>query len=280
MLSAKINFAWEEQPWWTASSLWEALLMVAAWAGACGSTGLDLDRDGGSSSPDAAGTGGAGGGTSGGGISATGGFPAAGGGLGKGGSTGSGGTGGASSTAATEIASGTVDANVMVGASTTSCQQSLRLLNPAQSLIGYLQMQPGAYRNDARAGNPSYRLPGCGKGRGAVPGPAVTYGSSSISASGARITTCVNAESACLDEDGYRVQVNSQLAYVVQLTDWEDEIALGEVELCMNAGTLTTQLVFAGIGGYLGGGVVHVTIVTILDGVTGAPTSPVAIEAR
>ena len=51
-------------------------------------------------------------------------------------------------------------------------------------------------------------------------------------------------------------------------------------QLCMNAGTLTTQLLFAGIGGYLGGGVVSVTIVTILDGGKGAPISPVAIEAR
>jgi hypothetical protein len=241
----------------------KTVLLAVAFAVACGSGGLD--------STDAGGTGnGTGGTTSSGGTSATGGA------FLTGGSSGSGGT----SSSSTQIASGTVNANVMVGAATSSCDQSLLLRNPAQSLSGYLQMAPSAYRGDSRAGDPSYAYLDAGKDAVIVPGPAVSYGASSVSTTGAQITTCVNAETACLGQDGYRVDVNSELAYVVRIDDWEDEIALGEVDLCMKGGTLTTQFVFAGIGGYLGGGVAQVSIMADLKGVVGSPTASVTIEAR
>jgi hypothetical protein len=141
-------------------------------------------------------------------------------------------------------------------------------------------MAPSGFQHDSRAGDPSYAYLDAGKDAVVLPGPSVSYGASSIAVVSAKITTCVNAESACLGHDGYRVQVNDQLAYVVNIEDWEDEIALGRLELCMNAGALSAQLVFAGVGGYLGGGVADVTVVAIFNGATSAPTSALTIECR
>jgi hypothetical protein len=97
----------------------------------------------------------------------------------------------------------------------------------------------------------------------------------------AQLTSCVEEESACLGQDGYRVKVNERLTYVITIDDWEEEIALGTVELCLNNGNLTTTFVFAGLGVYLGGGVAHdVTITPILDGAKGTSTTPITIECR
>lgn len=97
----------------------------------------------------------------------------------------------------------------------------------------------------------------------------------------AQLTTCVEEESACQGQDGYRVKVNERLTYVITIDDWEEEIALGQIELCLNNGSLTTTFVFAGLGVTLGGGVAHdVTITPILDGSQGTPTSPITIECR
>ncbi len=240
-------------------------ILVGAWVVACGGAALEPEPDGGSGA----------------GNGATGGTTGSGG-LATGGSMGSGGSGGGSSTSTSHqpIVSGTVPANVMVGAATAACQQNLRLLNPAQSLSGYLIMSASAYQNDARAGDPSYAYLDAGKDAVTLPGQAAAYDASSISAAGAQITTCMNAESACLGQDGYRVQVNSELAYVVVIDDWEEEIALGEVELCLSNGTLSSQFVFAGIAGLWGGGVTSVRIIAVLKGVAATATSPVQVEAR
>jgi hypothetical protein len=171
--------------------------------------------------------------------------------------------------------------NKMVGASTASCQQVLRLANPAQSLVGYLQMGPSSYLNDSRAGEPSYVYLDGGKDAVILPGPPVSYAATSVDVSAAQLTTCMNQESDCLRQDGYRVKVNEQLSYAITIGDWEEEIDLGTVELCLNNGSLTTKFVFAGLGIYMGGGVAHdLTITPILDGVSGTPTVPVTIECR
>ena len=257
-----------------------SLLGVGLW-GACGaspalSTEPDANVTGGGLSLDAgsAATGGAGGTSYGSGTVATGGS------TGEGGA-GSGGAAGTSSAPDARIASGTVAMNKLVGASTTSCQQVLRLVNPAQSLVGYLQMGPSSFLNDSRAGEPSYVYLDGGKDAVILPGPPVSYADTSVDVSAAQLTTCVNEESSCLNQDGYRVKVNERLSYVITIGDWEEEIALGTVELCLNNSGLTTQFVFAGLGVYLGGGVAHdLTITPILDGVSGIPTVPVTIECR
>lgn len=204
--------------------------------------------------------------------------------AGGGGGAGGGGAGGGESTSSDpdkKITSGTVALGQWAGASTTSCQQVLRLTNPAQPLTGYLQMGPSAYLHDSRAGEPTYVYLDGGKDAVILPGPAVTYAASSVDVSAAQLTTCVNEESACLRQDGYRVKVNERLSYVITIDDWEEEVALGQVELCLNNGALTTQFVFAGLGVYLGGGVAHeVTITPFLDSTAGTPTAPITIECR
>lgn len=257
-----------------------AVLGVGLW-GSCVSspaltteTDADVTRGGPSLDAGSAATGGAGGTAYDPGTVATGGN------TGEGGA-GSGGAGGTSSDPNARIASGTVAMNSMVGASSTSCQQVLRLANPAQSLVGYLQMGPSSYLNDSRAGEPSYVYLDGGKDAVILPGPPVSYAATSVDVSAAQLTTCVNEESACLGQDGYRVKVNERLSYLITIGDWEEEIDLGTVELCLNNGSLTTQFVFAGLGIYLGGGVADdLTITPILDGVSGTPTVPVTIECR
>jgi hypothetical protein len=258
-----------------------ALLCIGL-CGACGSSPVpsvetDADVTGPSSDAGTATTGGTGGsgglgGTNGPGTVATGGNVG-------GGGAGAGGSESPSSDPAGKIASGTVAMNKTAGASTTSCQQVLRLTNPSQSLVGYLQMGPSAYLNDPRAGKPSYLYLDGGKDALILPGFPVTYEAASVDVSAAKLTTCVGQASGC--PEGYRVQVNERLSYQIKISDWEEEIALGQVDLCLNNGTLTTEFVFAGLGVYLGGGVAHdVTITPILDGVSGTPTAPVTIECR
>lgn len=217
-------------------------------------------------------------------VSGTGGASSVGGSSGGGPGPSTGGSSGEDSTSSDPdrtIKSGTVAMDKLVGASTTSCQQVIRLNNPAQSLLGYTQMSPSALHNSAKAGDPSYIYLTSGKTAVILPGPAVSYGTSSLDFSAAQLTTCVNEESACNNRDGYRVKVNERLAYVITIDDWEEEAALGKVELCVNDGSLTSTFVFAGLGYYLGGGVAHdVTITPILDGTPGTPTTPVSIECR
>jgi hypothetical protein len=178
-----------------------------------------------------------------------------------------------------KIKTGTVAMDKFVGSSTTNCQQLFRLNNPAQSLTGYLQMGPSAYLNNSQAGEPEYLYLNSGKDAVILPGPPVTYGADSVDVSAAQLTTCVGEGAGC--PEGYQVRVNERLSYRIKIWDWEEEIALGKIELCLNKGSLTTEFVFAGLGYYLGGGVAHdVTIWPILDGVTGTPTNPVEIECR
>jgi hypothetical protein len=262
--------------------LWMALLGFGL-GGACGSSPAlsndpDADVTPGDSPSDAGtvatgGTGGIGQ-TTGPGTVVTGGNAGGGGG-------GAGGSDSSSSDPDRKIASGTVALGQWAGASTTNCQQVLRLTDPAQPLTGYLQMGPSAYLHDSRAGEPTYVYLDGGKDAVILPGPAVTYAATSVDVSAAQLTTCVNEENACMKQDGYRVKVNERLSYVITIDDWEEEVALGQVELCLNNGALTTQFVFAGLGVYLGGGVAHdVTITPFLDGTAGTPTAPVTIECR
>lgn len=217
-------------------------------------------------------------------VSGAGGASSEGGSSGGGPGPSTGGAGGEDSTSSDPdrtIKSGTVAMDKLVGASTTDCQQVIRLNNPAQSLLGYLQMGPESLHNSAKAEDPSYIYLKSGKTAVILPGPAVSYATSSVDFNTAQLTTCVNEESACNNQDGYRVKVNDRLSYVVTIDDWEEEVALGKVELCLNNGSLTSQFVFAGLGYYLGGGVAHdVTITPILDGTPGTPTTPVSIECR
>jgi hypothetical protein len=192
---------------------------------------------------------------------------------------GAGGTESSSSDSGRTIKTGTVAVDKFVGASTTSCQQVLRLNNPAQSLSGYVQMDPSAYLHSSEAQEPEYIFLRGGKDAVILPGPPVTYGAASVDVSAAQLTSCVGEGAGC--PEGYQVKVNERLSYRIKIWDWEEEIALGKIELCLNNGALTTEFVFAGLGVYLGGGVAHdVTIWPILDGVTGTPTTPVVIECR
>jgi hypothetical protein len=100
-----------------------------------------------------------------------------------------------------------------------------------------------------------------------------------VDASAPKLTTCVNEEAACQSHDGYLVQVNERLSYLITIEDWEDEIGLGQIDLCLNDGSLTTQLEFAGLSRC--DGVAHeVTITPILDNGKGTPTTPITIECR
>jgi hypothetical protein len=204
--------------------------------------------------------------------------------TGGGASTSTGGAGGEDSSSDDpdqKIKSGSVAMDKFIGPATSSCQQLSRLNNPAQSLTGYVQMGPSAYLNSPKANEESYLYLESGKNAVILPGPNVSYGASSVDFSAAQLTTCVKEESACLNQDGYRVKVNERLSYVITIEDWEEEVALGQVQLCLNKGSLTTEFVFAGLGYYLGGGVAHqLTIIPILDGTRGTPTTPVTIECR
>jgi hypothetical protein len=200
-------------------------------------------------------------------------------GSGSGGSGGSGGDEDSSSDSGRTIKTGTVAMDKSVGSSTAGCQQVLRLGNPAQSLSGYVQKDPAAYLGSSEAGEPEYIYLRSGKDAVILTGPPVTYGATSVEVSAAQLTSCVGEGAGC--PEGYQVKVNERLSYRIKIWDWEEEIALGKIELCLNNGSLTTQFVFAGLGYYEGGGVAHdVTIWPILDGVTGTPTTPVDIECR
>jgi hypothetical protein len=191
-------------------------------------------------------------------------------------------TGGTSGRRATEsstgkpIAPGTVNMDAMGDGNTASCQQFIRLTNPAQPLTGYQPMDASVYLNDSRARRAGYLYLDGGKDAVILPGPAVTYPTASVDVTG-QLTTCTNYESACLTEQGYVVKVNGRLSYLIIVEDWEDEIALGQVDLCLNNSTLTSQFVFAAT--VIMGGMTHVTITPILDGVSGTPTAVVDIES-
>lgn len=181
------------------------------------------------------------------------------------------------SSSGTPITSGTVPMGKTVGASTTSCQQVIVLNNPAQSLTGFQQKAPSGYPNSAEAGDPPRAFLVAGKDAVIVPGPAVTYGAGSLDVSAAQLITCAHYESECSEYNkGYRMKVNERLSFLIIVDDWEEEVALGQVEFCVNNGTLSTQLVFAGIGD----GIVHPRITAILDGVSGKPVEAVDIESR
>lgn len=252
-------------------------LLGVGLCGACGSsTSLSSEADADvttTSSPDSGtmvtGAGGATGGTveaSGGTLAATGGAVAVG-----------GTTRVTESSAGGAVTSGTVPMGQINGTSTTSCQQVIALTNPAQSLAGFQQKDPSGYPNSADPGEPPRAFLIAGRDAVIVPGPAVAYGKGSVDASTAQLVTCAHYESECSEySKGYRLKVNERLSYLIILDDWEEEVALGKVDLCLNNGTLSMQVVFAGIDD----GIVHPKITAILDGVSGTPVEAVEIESR
>jgi hypothetical protein len=197
----------------------------------------------------------------------------------SGGSLGSGGSESESSDSGRIVKSGTVTMSATSGATTASCQQLLVLKNPAQPLTGYLALGPVQYQKDPRAGEPSYVYLDAGKDAVILSGPVTAYAATKVDASAPKLTTCVNEEAACQSHDGYLVQVNERLSYLITIEDWEDEIALGQIDLCLNNGSLTAQFIFAGLRTC--DGVAHeVTITPTLDNGKGIPTTPITVECR
>ncbi len=154
--------------------------------------------------------------------------------------------------------------------------------DPAVSLAGYTMYQPDEKRNNPLAGEPSYVYLAAGTEGVILPGPSVTDApglfvlqSPSIGKVGLRS----DPDDPYAAADGYKVVVNRALAFDVAIMDFESEVGLARVELCVRNGQIESRFFFRGEP--RGDGVAHqATITATANGVTSAPTAPVTIEVR
>lgn len=160
-------------------------------------------------------------------------------------------------------------------AGSTTCTP-LVIMDPAISLAGVDVFLPDEKRNNPEAGMPSYVYLSAGQEGVVVNGPSVPSAAGLLSLESPTISKVgVRDYSA----DGYQVVVNSAFTYLVSIRDFEDEVALAQVELCETNGMIESRFLFRGQPG--ASGVAHeITIVATANGVDSSPSQPVTVEVR
>ena len=146
-------------------------------------------------------------------------------------------------------------------------------------LAGFTARRPDELVNNSAAQDPSFVYLRRGIDAVRLSGPCITVSSTTeladlITPHNSSAQSYVWGENS---ETGIRFSVNSRLRFDIRIVDFENEIALGWVELTPTENTMQTNFIFLGIGG----GVAHDIQNTVyVDGIPGYTTPPVAIEVR
>ena len=165
-----------------------------------------------------------------------------------------------------------------VPAATGTTGSTLTIVS-ATSTAGYIVHRPGDLTSDPRAQSPSYLYLALGVDAVGLVGPAFTaFSAADLSALLAfDHPTAVGYATSPGFGEGIRFTVNGRLHFDLDIDDFEDEVALGWVELTRVGATVQTLFVLLGQGD----GVAHNVRNTIyIDGAPGCTTSGVTIEVR
>ncbi len=144
---------------------------------------------------------------------------------------------------------------------------------------GFRARRPTELVKNSAAQDPSYVFLRRDVDAVRLPGPTV------VAASAAELAAMVTPDGAGTQsylwgnswEDGIRFTLNGRIRFDVKIVDFEDEIALGWVELVPTGNVLQTSFSFIGVGG----GVAHdVQITAYVDDVPGCASVPITIEVR
>jgi hypothetical protein len=149
--------------------------------------------------------------------------------------------------------------------------------NPDLSLQPYARFTPTEKRNNPEAGDPEYIYLKAGSEAVVLEGPETFAGDGGLTITTPSIYVFDKHGSSA---DGYKVVVNSNLRYMINMDDFEYEVTVARVELCQRNGNVESHFVFAATPG--ASGVVH-SISIGTSGTAGPilpPTDHVSIEVR
>jgi hypothetical protein len=151
--------------------------------------------------------------------------------------------------------------------------------NPDVSIQGYMRFTPAQKQNNPEAEESSYVYLAAGREAVVLDGPTVTNEGPLALHDAGIVDLSQRPESPYVYEDAYKVVVNDSLGYEIRITDFEGEVMLARVELCVLSGPVHSLFIFGAAPH--GDGVAHdVTITAVVNGVSLAPATPYTIEVR
>jgi hypothetical protein len=143
--------------------------------------------------------------------------------------------------------------------------------------LDYTVYEPQEKQNNPAAGDPSYVYLAIGR-------EAVRLGANPVQD---KTPSLFYPDRAAITKTavGFVVRLNDRLSYVVEIDDFEGEVALSQVALrrveAPGLTNLESSFIFTAQGGCCGGGVAHsLTIRPVVDGVPGGRSTPYSIESR